>query len=69
MWEAERKMGEMLLAEAKAGRLATKEKGRPIKCTARGHLSPMTTVDLGITRKERAEAQTLARVPLRLDGR
>jgi hypothetical protein len=47
-----------IVAAAKAGRLATK--GNP-KCTRTEHLEK--TSDLGITRKERAEAQNLAKFP------
>jgi N6-adenosine-specific RNA methylase IME4 len=56
--EAERKMGELLLAAEKSGELA----GRgDRKCNRTLHLT--TTSDLGINRNERSEAQRLAKIP------
>jgi len=61
-FEAERKMGEMCLAEAKAGRLATQK--RHPGSVPRGHTAPIaTTADIGLTRKQRAQAQGLAELP------
>ena len=58
-------MGELCLAEAKAGRLATRgntnPSGKGKGCVPQVDTGPATTADLGITRKERAAAQTRRR--------
>ena len=61
-WDAALKMGELIIAEAKAGRLATRDKnpgtlaGKDASGLPNRHTRTATTADLGITRKERAEA-------------
>ena len=63
--DAERKMGEMLLAEAKAGRLATRQTANPTgkSLVPNRYMGVVKTSDLGITRRERSEAQQLAEMP------
>ena len=56
--DAERKMGEMVIAEEQAGRLATRgntnPSGKRKTCVPTGYTGLTTTADIGITRKERA---------------
>ena len=66
--EAERRMGQLIIAEADAGRLATRQTANPGGRGGKNHVPdgymiPATTADMGITRKERAEAQKLAELP------
>jgi len=58
--EAERKMGEMLLAGKDAGEVA--EKGRP-RNVPTGDIIPATCKDLHLKRKESASAQIMASIP------
>ena len=58
---AERRIGEMTLAAARAGELATR--GRPKENVPAGDIYPATTAEVGLTRKERNEAEFLAELP------
>ena len=67
--EAERKMGEMCKAEADAGNLATRESnpgtlsGKTSSGVPARHTRTATTSDIGLTRKERSQAEQLAALP------
>jgi hypothetical protein len=61
--EAERKMGEMLLAGRQRGEVA--KKGQPRKVTD-GDFSPVQLVDLGLSKRESAAAQLLSELPVEL---
>lgn len=49
--EAERKMGEMLIAGEKSGEVATQTDGRPKKSVSTGNAYPVTAEDLGLSRR------------------
>jgi hypothetical protein len=59
--EAERKMGEMLAATPRAE--GARGVGPPIAVTPRNRNTPPTLEELGITKRESAEAQRLAALP------
>ena len=53
-------MGQILLAGKETGEVA--KKGQPRKVTA-GNFNPVQIADLGLTKRESAEAQMLAEIP------
>lgn len=59
--EAERKMGEMLIAGEKTGEVSTQQRKR--STVPSGNSAPVSASDLGISRKEKAEAKMLAEIP------
>lgn len=57
---AEIRMGEMLIEGERTGQVATRKDGRPKKSVPTGDAYPATAEDLGLTRKQKAEAKMLA---------